>query len=117
MNRSLGLPRAPGSCFGVSDPRYLRPNFNRSPLPLPQATNKNKATITTRFYILEWWKKNFEPEHRSFRAKNNGLAVIKAMRILGIKGKLTGHKLRKAGASRVSLLSFSDGEIFPGPKQ
>lgn len=96
--------------------RILRTSGKIFPLPPPQGSVFARVKVGT-IYTLEWWKKNFEPEHRSFRAKNNGLAVIKAMRILGIKGKLTGRKLRKAGASRVSLIGLSGGEIFSGSKQ
>ena len=77
-----------------------RPNFHHLPLP----------TATTRVYTLEFWK-NKEHSFFSFRAKNNGLAVIKAMHLIGIKGKLTKRKLIRAGVEKVFLTSFG-GRIF-----
>jgi hypothetical protein len=113
MDQFLG--RRGGACFGVTDPSRLRPS--PSFLPLPPATKKNKATVTIRVYTLQWFK-NKELQVASFRAKNNGLAVIKAMRILGIKGKLTGRNLRKAGAEKVSIHSFlGSGEILSRSKR
>jgi hypothetical protein len=47
-----------------------------------------------------------------FRKSNNGLAVLRAMRLLGIKGKLTRAKLRKAGSGKVSLRDKSGNEIL-----
>jgi len=108
LSRSLGLPRSPGACFGVSDPRYLRPAFNQDPLPPPEGL---AARIRVSIYRLEWAEPNFDL--LCFRVKNKGLAFIRMMRILRIKGKLNLRKFQKAGGE---ALFCGNCQIFPKPK-
>jgi hypothetical protein len=48
-----------------------------------------------------------------FRKANNGLAVLRAMRLLNIRGKLTRAKLRRASpGQKVSLQSVDGTEVL-----
>jgi len=70
---------------------------------LPPPTSNDCVRFRSRLYFLEWFDEKGEPCGKDFRAQNKGLAVIKAMRILGIRGRLTRWKLRQTGKKQILL--------------
>lgn len=98
FNEALGLSDK-GACFGVTDPSRLRP-----------VSQHFQVLVNVLIYRLELNSRN---NAYVFMAKNNGLAIIKVMRLLGVKGRLTERKFKKAGGKTLFRRTV---QIYPPVK-
>lgn len=97
--------RSGGSCFGVIEPSRLR--------PFSPPEGSEFARIKVGIYRLEFhegYQFRTEPEPRLIRAKNDGLAIIEAKRILEIEGQISRRKFRLAGGKALFCM---DRQVFP----
>lgn len=107
FNEQMGFSNR-GACFGVTDSSRLR--ASSAPFSLLRAMVSKSGK-----YLLEFRGfRNRIVGPYSFDASNNGLAIIKAMRELKIKGKLTRGKFNYAGGKAIFC---GRRQIFPKPKK
>lgn len=86
---------------------------------LVESYRRQYSLPTRTKYRLEFWPTNnrdgsIGPIAEHFNAPNVGLGMIRAMRVLKIKGRLTTWKFNKAGGK---VLFFNGKKIFPQTKR